>query len=414
MVINKKFLLAGSLFFLFAIPVTLAVVKVKEFGQTELEAKRKLADAAWAQVARGDNISAGREIESILDVAKMLSDSGDDAGAREYFRRATIIAPLRVDARLAYARLCAKAGENELAKSAYRIVLNQAEDDEMLQESAAFLSVEAYGKLPEFASAQERVGAKEIRLCLITVPGGQQWLAHDLGARLEQLLKIKVYVEQRDFVRLQPDRGGVPAFAQKLREEFPWNNFRFTVWASKQDFPGKDAATDEQIISLLRKYAQEFEGDSAVENFDKNLAMLSKHTSQWRADSLISNLSLSAMPRIGPRTLYVALIPQDIYADGANFMFGSAQVNGDYGVVSYHRFAAEFTGEAPKRERLVTRAYKQMLSSIGFMLGVPRCVDPACVRAYPASLEEHDSKGDKLCDECRAGFAKALGHELAR
>jgi predicted Zn-dependent protease len=46
------------------------------------------------------------------------------------------------------------------------------------------------------------------------------------------------------------------------------------------------------------------------------------------------------------------------------------------------------------------------------MLGVPRCIDPMCARAYPASLEEHDAKGDKLCEVCRAGFARALGHEL--
>lgn len=395
------------------------MVKVKDFGQSRLEAARKLADAAWAQAARGDNISAGREIESFITVAEMLRDSGDDAGAKEYFRRATIIAPLRVDARLSYARLCARTGENETAKTAYAFVLKQAEDDATLRESAAFLGAKTCEELPAFATARDDANAeeKQIRLCLVTVPDGQQWLAHEVGARLRQLLQVEVYVEQRDFVRPRPDRGGVPEFAERLRENLPWNDLRFGVWLSKQaDFPGKDTATDDQLISLARKYALEVEGGESAENLEKILLLFEK-TGQWRADTLISHLTLSALPRIAlkpPRTLYVALVPQDIYAEGANFMFGSAQVGGDYAVCSYHRFAAEFTGETPKRERLVTRTYKQMLSSIGFMLGVPRCADPTCARAYPASLEEQDAKNDKLCDDCRAAFAKALGHDLGR
>lgn len=408
---QNKAIIAFLIFLSLAMPA-FAVVTVTDSQRSEMEKIKRLADDAWAHASRGDNISAGKGIDSVITFAEMLRDSENEAEAREYFRRATIIAPLRVDARFAYARLCAKTGDNDAARSAYKTVLAQAESDEMLAESAAFLGVEAVKKLPAFSSAQKNPDDKKIRLCIVTVPGGQQWLAHDVGMRLKQLFKIDVYVEERDFVPSQPDRGGLGAYAKELREKLPWSDFHFNLLAVMQGVQDKNKATDRQIIALTRKYVQKVEGDQAVEIFDKNIELLAKHGGQWKADMLITRLTLSAMPRIGPRTLYVAMLPQDLYEGTNNFMFGSAQVNGEYGVISYHRFAADNTGETPKRERLVTRTYKQTLSSVGHMLGVPRTADPMCARAYPASLEEHDAKGDKLCDECRAGFAKAFGHEL--
>jgi predicted Zn-dependent protease len=390
---------------------SLAAVKVIDQGRSELEEFKRIADEAWRMSASGDSIGAGKNIEYVIAVAEIQRDSGNMEEAREYFRRATIIAPLRLDARLAYARLCAEAREVDAARNAYGIIHAHAENDEMLEESARVLNIANAKKLEAFASAKDDAGEK-LRICMITVPEGQEWLAHEIGARLRELFKINVYVEKRDFVPAQPDRGGVAAFAEGLRGKLPWHDLQFDALAAKEGIGDKDAATDGQIIALARRHVQNQEGDRAAEFLDKSIQFAAKHTSQWRADTLIARLMLSAMPRTGPRTLYVALIPQDIFAGNNNFMFGSAQANGDYGVVSYHRFAAEFTGETPKRERLATRTYKQILSSAGHMLGVPRPSSPLCARAYPASLDEHDAKGDKLCDDCRAGFAKALGHEL--
>lgn len=177
----KKSLFVVLLFVFIAAPVTGSV-------RSGLEEHKRLADEAWGHVARGDNVSAGKGIENVVAVARMYRDLENDADAREYFRRAMVIAPLRVDVRFDYAQVCAKTGDAEAAKGAYRIVLAQAENDRMLAESAAFLGVEAFKELPAFSTAENRVGEKGIRLCLVTVPGGQRWLAHDVGARLGRLL----------------------------------------------------------------------------------------------------------------------------------------------------------------------------------------------------------------------------------
>jgi predicted Zn-dependent protease len=48
----------------------------------------------------------------------------------------------------------------------------------------------------------------------------------------------------------------------------------------------------------------------------------------------------------------------------------------------------------------------QALSSVGLVIGIPRCTSPGCARAYPESLEEQDRKDDKLCYECRENMRR--------
>jgi predicted Zn-dependent protease len=97
-----------------------------------------------------------------------------------------------------------------------------------------------------------------------------------------------------------------------------------------------------------------------------------------------------------------------MFEEKTNFLFGYAYNKGPIAVISYRRFTADFNSDVPNRPRLIKRTAKQALSSIGFMLGVARCNDPTCPRAYPHSLAEHDAKSMNLCPACRAGFQKAL------
>lgn len=103
---------------------------------------------------------------------------------------------------------------------------------------------------------------------------------------------------------------------------------------------------------------------------------------------------------------YLGVTSLDIYAKDYNFLFGWASPSG--GIMSYHRFKADFNDEIPNKERLVKRTIMQSLSSAGYIFGVERCTAPTCARAYPHSLAEHDAKDAKLCPACRNGFKKAL------
>jgi predicted Zn-dependent protease len=91
---------------------------------------------------------------------------------------------------------------------------------------------------------------------------------------------------------------------------------------------------------------------------------------------------------------------RDIYENNYNYLFGWAQKR--LGVISYARF---LLGN-PTYEQLEKRAVMQALSSVGFVIGIPRCTSPDCARAYPESLEEQDRKDDKLCYECRENLRR--------
>ena len=89
---------------------------------------------------------------------------------------------------------------------------------------------------------------------------------------------------------------------------------------------------------------------------------------------------------------------EDIYENDYNFLFGWAYKK--LGVMSYARF---MQGE-PTREQFEKRVVMQAFSSMGLVIGIPRPTNPNCARAYPHSLEEHDRKEDKLCEECKGNL----------
>ena len=109
---------------------------------------------------------------------------------------------------------------------------------------------------------------------------------------------------------------------------------------------------------------------------------------------------------------FMGVADVDVFRDDLNFLFGQAENNGHHAMIAYRRFTAEFNHDRPNRARLIDRTLKQSLSSLGFMLGLGRCTDPTCARAYPHDLSEHDAKSTDLCDDCRTGLERALGKKL--
>lgn len=373
------------------------------------------ADRVWGVAQRGDAVAAGKEAWLIAEAAQWFEDEGKLEEAIEYFGRACVVAPLWIGLRFHYAELCAEEGRAEEAKVAYRQVLKVAETDEMIEKSASFLGEVPYAKLASLKDAKP-MESGGLRICVVVVPGTQQWLAHEVGARLGKLLGIEVVVEEIDFVPKKESRSGLVSVAKTLREQLPWDDWRFRFATQKEyRIDTREELNDEQVVELSRRLMERRHGKEAAMQFSAQIKRLEKEGGQWDQEVLCSALKVKLpLPEVRGRTLFMALIPQDMFAKNTNFLFGTAAGPWGLSVASYYRFASEFTGEPPRRGRLLDRTYKQMLSSVGFLLGVPRSSDPTCARAYPASLTEHDSKGDELCEECRREFEKALGHGLGK
>jgi predicted Zn-dependent protease len=125
---------------------------------------------------------------------------------------------------------------------------------------------------------------------------------------------------------------------------------------------------------------------------------------QYSGDALLDQLKRTfANYNNDPHCLGIlGITKQDIYENDYNFLFGWAQKK--WGVISYARFL--LGDPAPTDEQFEKRTIIQSLSSVGFVLGIPRPTNPNCARAYPNSLEEMDRKTMELCDECKMNLRK--------
>ncbi len=95
----------------------------------------------------------------------------------------------------------------------------------------------------------------------------------------------------------------------------------------------------------------------------------------------------------------------NIYAKDYYFLFGWS--GGDAAVISYYGFVSPRVSFGKQIKRLVMQSF----SSTGTLIGIPRCTNPTCARAFPHSLAEMDKKEDILCDECLENLIKIYEKE---
>lgn len=110
---------------------------------------------------------------------------------------------------------------------------------------------------------------------------------------------------------------------------------------------------------------------------------------QLRADVL---LRAATAREAGP---FLAVVAEDMFAEGLNFVFGLANVDAHGAVIS----VARLRDSDP--DRYTSRVLKEALHELGHTWGLPHCPTAGCVMQYSNSLEDADAKGDTFCDRCR-------------
>ena len=103
--------------------------------------------------------------------------------------------------------------------------------------------------------------------------------------------------------------------------------------------------------------------------------------------------STCILRRLEPKWITLGITDVDIYAEGLNFVFGEAELNGSRAIVSIHRL---------KGLKLFERLVKEATHEIGHVLGLTHCKNRHCVMSFSNSIHEVDLKTSEFCESCRS------------
>ncbi|MCM8801468.1 MAG: archaemetzincin family Zn-dependent metalloprotease [Candidatus Omnitrophica bacterium] len=97
----------------------------------------------------------------------------------------------------------------------------------------------------------------------------------------------------------------------------------------------------------------------------------------------------------------LGILDVDLYAGDLNFVFGQAQINEGFCVISITRLRQEFYG-LPKDEDLFRlRVLKEAVHELGHTYGLGHCQKPKCVMHFSNSLLDTDIKDYRFCPVCK-------------
>lgn len=356
-----------------------------------------------------DGITAAKHADVVLNVADVLCGLKREKEALPWVEAALRLAPHRIDWQWKLASLHDRLGNPEKAAKSANLVWERAEDEELLKVSSALLKIKTNWSVPTGGE-----GATDpSRIVLIRLGKVGDWVLHEASEILHRRTGLPVVLAEKSIDLGFPDRTGAEAMLKRVKDSIKWSHPGVIQVMRDLGITNRDSATDEQYVKLVSRLLMNEGRTTEARDFAVAFAEAAKQR-QWNTGGIITKLDRTAKESGGKALLWVGFTEADIFNDKTNFVFANSWMPPPMMMVSCARFKASFWGEgmAQDKARFLKRLEKQLLSSFGSSLGVPRCTDPRCVRAYPASLDELDAKGSAYCAECRAGIEKVLGRPL--
>lgn len=96
----------------------------------------------------------------------------------------------------------------------------------------------------------------------------------------------------------------------------------------------------------------------------------------------------------------LGLLQVDLYIPILTFIFGQAQLNGNYGIASSYRLNSSLYGLSNDENIMLERFIKEIIHEIGHMFGLIHCFDQQCVMRSSTYVEDIDQKEKHLCSQC--------------
>lgn len=358
-----------------------------------------------------DSVGAERQSSVIFQAARRFAKEGMNAAALQYFANGFRVAPWHVGAYLDYADVLKKNGKEKEARRWAQTVYDRSEDDTQQESARVWLGLT---KPPPPKSLPDNV-APPGAICILAMGNPPKRLIANLARGIESIIGLPVYVADDKLALPAPHRSAFKRWVGKLKEGFVWDDPALPKFCEQLGIEFRGSLTsDKHIVMMAEELLRRQGSKEDQEEFAKAKFVYADEKSgvQWSGDELmklVQTYAIAEHERGKRGVIWLALTDADIYLDNNNFNFGVGAIGAPMAIVSCARFTAAFNDEPPDAARLAERTLKQALSSIGMCLKVERPIDPTCPRSYPSSIRQHDAKSLRLCENCREGFARAMG-----
>ncbi len=120
---------------------------------------------------------------------------------------------------------------------------------------------------------------------------------------------------------------------------------------------------------------------------------------QSNSTAIIAKL-LARIPDAGGKI--VAVTSVDLFVPVLTYVFGEAQLNGPFAVVSSYRLDDSLYGLPADAARTADRLLKEVVHELGHCFGLLHCREYACVMSSSTTVEDIDVKKAAFCRECSA------------
>ncbi len=370
---------------------------------------RRKADNVYIE-SSVDFINAAKSSAVVFAAAHAFEKEGQASKALEYYEKGLRLSPWSLEEQLACAKLKNSIGLAKEAMATAKMVLSRTESDVLANTAAQMLGSPAFPKL-SYWDGKKPEGRW---LCFVRFGPVNEVMLRDTIQRIQETLGLSALIAPETLALPRAGRSGLHRFVHKnLIPSIRWTHPAMQQILDSLGTQNPEAVPPEALmkamIKAFRANRMMQEADDLQESLNFNLKC------QMQYDSgLMLNLVqrwTAQQPELS-NAIVIGITEADIYAENVNYLFGAATTGGSTCFTSAFRFRADLAGEPPDRKRLVARVHRQLLSSIGFCLNVPRPSDPTSARAYPASVQEQDAKSEFMSETCIAAFEKALGQKL--
>ena len=339
----------------------------------------------YEEACQADNVSMGAWGDHLYAHACDLLEAGHKEQAVTVLERLLSTSPFNYRAHL---DLMVYADDPHTATQSAKVVLDNAEDPNLIRQAAESLGLEpkTYESVPYLGSLETG-----LQVVLIPLPPCNIRLLEDTAKVYQEITDVPVQVRRfrTEWNWSRPERvAHQRALEAVLTERL--GETEFTGWAREEYAHGIRAAVAE-------------EGALAQYFGDRMIAEMENQPGQYRMNAYAHRLCRTLMTYRSDdaRTMYVGVTQANLYSGDNNYLFSMAWKVGDSraSLLSYHMLQGETSGaKYESRPRLAERLAKELVPASLKLLDIPRSTDPRCPYSYSDGIGRVDEKTLELSE----------------